>query len=51
MDFNHLLRHGIRYLSRDEETEIRAKEIERADGVREEIIIDEGGQEFLEHLR
>ena len=50
MDFNHLLRHGIRYLSRNEEVEIRAKEIERSDGVRDEIIIDEGGQEFLDYV-
>jgi poly(A)-specific ribonuclease len=51
MDFNHLLRHGIRYLSRDEEKEIRAKERDRAEGVRDEIIIDEGGEAFLVNVR
>src|ERR1700721_3822186 len=51
MDFNHLIRHGIRYLSCDEEKEIRAKETDRADGVREEIIIDEGGDKFLAAAR
>jgi hypothetical protein len=51
MDFNHLLRHGIRYLSKDEEKEIRAKEMDRVDGVREEIIVDEGGEKFLESVK
>jgi hypothetical protein len=51
MDFNHLLRRGIRYLSKDEETEIRAKEMDRVDGVREEIIVDEGGEKFLESVK
>jgi hypothetical protein len=51
MDFNHLLRHGIRYLSRDEEKEIRAKERDRAEGMRDEIIIDEGGEAFLVNVR
>jgi hypothetical protein len=50
MDFNHLIRHGIRYLSQDEEREIRAKEIDRADGVREEIVVDEGGAKFLKSV-
>jgi CAF1 family ribonuclease len=47
MDFNHLLRHGIRYLSRDEETEIRTTESNREEGLNEDVIIDEGGQKFL----
>jgi hypothetical protein len=51
MDFNHLLRHGIRYLSKDEENEIRAKEMDRVNGVREEIIVDEGGEKFLESVK
>jgi hypothetical protein len=51
MDFNHLLRRGIRYLSKDEENEIRAKEMDHVDGVREEIIVDEGGQQFLESVK
>jgi len=51
MDFNHLLRHGIRYLSRDEESEIRAMELDRAEGVREMISIDKGGEEFLSTVR
>jgi hypothetical protein len=51
MDFNHLLRHGIRYLSRIEEQEIREREDTRADGPREDIHIDEGGQHFLESVR
>jgi hypothetical protein len=51
MDFNHLLRHGIRYLSRDEENDIRFREVHRVDGVRENIIIDEGGQKFLDNVK
>ena len=51
MDFNHLVRHGIRYLSRDEETNVRAREAERLNGVREIITIDEGGEKFLDDVR
>jgi CAF1 family ribonuclease len=51
MDFNHLLRHGIRYLSRDEESEIRFREAHRVGGVRENIIIDKGGQNFLDNVK
>jgi len=51
MDFNHLLRHGIRYLSRDEEKEIRATELDRVEGVREMILVDKGGEEFLSTVR
>jgi hypothetical protein len=51
MDFNHLLRHGVIYLSRDEEKEIRENETDRVDGVREEIVIDEGGEKFLAQAR
>jgi hypothetical protein len=51
MNFNHLLRHGIRYLSINEEKEIRAKEADRVDGVRDDILIDEGGQNFLNTVR
>ena len=47
MDFNRLLRHGIRYLSRDEENAIRSLEAHRMDGTRENIIIDECGEQFL----
>jgi hypothetical protein len=51
MDFNHLLRHGIRYLSRDEEKEIRSTELDRVEGVREMILVDKGGEEFLSTVR
>ena len=51
MDFNHLIRHGIRYLSRDEEMDVRARETDRVDGVRERITIDEGGEKFLDNVR
>jgi poly(A)-specific ribonuclease len=51
MDFNYLLRHGIRYLSHDEEREIRAREADLADGVREPITIDVGGEKFLASVR
>lgn len=51
MDLNRLLRHGIRYLSRDEERRIRAKESDRAAGVREDISIDEGGEKFLARVK
>ena len=51
MDFNHLVRHGIRYLSRDEEMDVRAREKDRVDGVRENIAIDEGGEKFLDNVR
>ena len=51
MDFNHLVRHGIRYLSRDEEIYVRARETERVNGVRENIAIDEGGEKFLNNAR
>lgn len=51
MDFNRLIRHGIRYLSREEEKEIREKESLRNDGVREEVLIDEGGERFLASAR
>ena len=51
MDFNHLLRHGIRYLSRDEEREIRSTELDRVEGVREMILVDKGGEEFLSTVR
>lgn len=50
-DLNHLLRHGIRYLSKDEEKEIREKEIEMTNGVRDQILIDEGGETFLSQCR
>jgi hypothetical protein len=50
-DLNHLLRHGIRYLSIDEEKEIRKKEIEMTNGVRDQIVIDEGGETFLSQCR
>jgi CAF1 family ribonuclease len=51
MDFNHLFRHGIRYLSRDEESDIRTRETDRVDGVRKNIIIDEGGEKFLANVK
>jgi poly(A)-specific ribonuclease len=51
MDFNHLLRHGIRYLSREEEKEIREREINRVEGVRENVLVDEDGQKFLESVK
>jgi poly(A)-specific ribonuclease len=51
MDFNHLLRHGIRYLSRDEEKETRSTELDRVEGVREMILVDKGGEEFLSTVR
>ena len=51
MDFNRLIRHGIRYLSRSEEKEIRQKEINRLESVRENMLIDEGGERFLEMAR
>jgi len=51
MDFNHLLRHGIRYLSRGEEKEIRSTELDRVEGVREMILVDKGGEEFLSTVR
>lgn len=51
MDFNHLLRHGIRYLSREEETDIRSKEAHDMKGARAHIFIDEDGQKFLESVR
>jgi hypothetical protein len=51
LDLNHLLRHGIRYLSKDEEILIRERENELINGIREQILIDEGGQAFLEQCR
>ena len=51
MDLNRLLRHGVRYLSRDEERRIRVKETDRAAGVREDISIDEGGEKFLARVK
>lgn len=51
MDFNRLVRHGIRYLSRDEEMDIRARETDRVNGVREDIMIDVGGENFLDNAR
>lgn len=51
MDFNYLLRHGIQYLSRDEEKEVRARETDLTDGVREPVTIDEGGGKFLANVR
>jgi poly(A)-specific ribonuclease len=51
LDFNHLFRHGIRYLSRQEECNVRKSEIDRVEGNRELAIIDEGGQKFLDQIR
>ena len=51
MDFNHLVRHGIRYLSRDEEMDIRARETDHVNGVRENVMIDVGGEKFLDNVR
>ena len=51
LDLNHLLRHGIRYLSRDEEKLIREKESELTNGLCEQILVDEGGHAFLEQCR
>jgi hypothetical protein len=51
LDLNHLLRHGIRYLSKDEEKEIRERENELTNGAREQILIDEGGKTFLSQCR
>jgi len=47
LDFNHLFRHGIRYLSRQEEKDVRTAETDRVDGNRELAIVDEGGRTFL----
>ena len=47
MDFNHLVRHGIRYLSRDEEMDVRARETDRVNGVRETITLMKAGKRFL----
>lgn len=47
MDFNRLIRYGIRYLSRSEEEEIRQNEVNRVESVRENVLIDEGGERFL----
>jgi hypothetical protein len=51
MDFNHLVRHGIRYLSRDEEMNVRTRETDRVNGVTEIIKIDESGERFLDNVR
>lgn len=51
LDMNHLFRHGIRYLSRDEEKEIREKELDLVNGKREQILIDEGGEKFLSQCK
>ena len=51
MDFNRLLRHGIRYLSRDEESHVCAREAHLTDGVRENIAVDEGGEKFLSNVK
>ena len=51
MDYNRLLRHGARYLSRPEEKEIRVRELDRTEGVRDNIAIDEGGRKFLDAAR
>jgi hypothetical protein len=51
MDLNHLVRHGIRYLSHEEGKMVREAEQTRSDGVRDDILIDEGGQAFLETVK
>jgi CAF1 family ribonuclease len=51
LDFNHLFRHGIRYLSRQEECNVRKSEVDRVEGNRELAIIDEGGQKFLDQVK
>ena len=51
MDLNHLFRHGIRYLSRNEEEDIRKSEMSRENGERDMIVPDEGGQTFLDNAK
>jgi hypothetical protein len=51
LDFNHLFRYGIRYLSRQEERNVRKSEVDRVEGNRELAIIDEGGQKFLDQVK
>jgi len=51
LDFNHLFRHGIRYLSRQEERDVRAAETNRVEGNRELAAVDEGGQTFLSQAK
>ena len=51
LDFNRLFRHGIRYLSRQEEKVVREAETDRVEGNRENAMIDEGGQAFLSQAK
>jgi hypothetical protein len=51
MDLNRVVRHGNRYLSREEEKQITENEVLRVNSVREDILIDEGGERFLADAR